>query len=123
LTLNDQVRAAEDEEQMRTSTTLRSFNGNQVSNTLLQSLIQNNTLEKEDFNGSNQLHEACTWNAAVTSNVCKSTELGTDEGRPNNNMVQCRGAVMNYIIETIADTTKTMSRSHVCTAKQFDNIP
>ena len=43
LTLNDQVRAADDEEQMKTLTSLRSFNGNQVSNTLLQSLIQNNT--------------------------------------------------------------------------------
>jgi hypothetical protein len=110
LTLNDQVQAAEDEEQLRTSTTIRSFNGNQVSNTLLQSLIQNNTLEKEDFNGSNQLHEACTWNAAplaVTSN-CERDHLMFARAQNWAQMkgvpiitwnLQCRGAVMNYIIE------------------------
>ena len=47
--LNDQVRAANDVQQMETILNLRSFNGNNVSDKLLKSLIHNNTLTKNDF--------------------------------------------------------------------------
>ena len=58
LTLNDQVRAAEDELQMKSLLLLRSFSGNQVSNNLLQTLIQNNTLNKKDFEECNKIGRA-----------------------------------------------------------------
>lgn len=50
LTLNDEVRATEDEEQKNTLKSLRNFYGNQVSNKLLQLLIQNNTVADCDSN-------------------------------------------------------------------------
>jgi PIF1-like helicase/Phosphoglucose isomerase len=109
LTLNDQVRAADDVEQMKTLTSLRSFNGNQVSNTLLQSLIQNNTLDKIDFENNKSI-ESNTWNTAplaVTSNCerdhlmfLRAQKWAQMKGVPIITWnLQCRGAVVNYIIE------------------------
>ena len=111
LTLDDQVRAAEDKQQMETLSSLRSFNGNQVSSNLLQSLIQNNTLNKEDFKESQNIDSYNNWATAplaVTSN-CERDHLmfiraqiwAKIMGQPIITWnIQCRGTLFNYLTES-----------------------
>ena len=104
------MRAAEDELQMKSLLLLRSFSGNQVSNNLLQTLIQNNTLNKKDFEECNTKNENKTWFSAplaVTSN-CERNHLmflraqvwAKLMGQPIITWnLQCRGAFINYLTE------------------------
>ena len=62
--LNDQVRAADDVQQMETILNLRSFNGNNVSDKLLKSLIHNNTLTKNDFINKETNNSSKSWYSA-----------------------------------------------------------
>lgn len=62
--LNDQVRAADDVQQMETILNLRSFNGNNVSDELLKTLIHNNTLTKNDFNNEETQNSLKSWYSA-----------------------------------------------------------
>ena len=70
--LNDQVRAADDVQQMETILNLRRFNGNNVSDKLLKTLRHNKTLTKNDFINEETQYSSISWYSAplaVTSNT------------------------------------------------------
>jgi hypothetical protein len=95
---------------MKTVTALRNLNGNQVSNVLLKSLIENNSLTQKDFQEYKSTHNDNTWTSAplaITSNSERdhlmfqrakywATKMGVPIITWN---LQCKGPIIKYIIE------------------------
>ena len=105
--LNDQVRAADDVQQMETILNLRRFNGNNVSDKLLKTLRHNNTLTKNDFINEETQYSLISWYSAplaVTSNTERDNLMlfRAEQWAQNNGVpiitwhIQCTGAIMNY---------------------------
>ena len=106
--LNDQVRAADDVQQMETILNSRSFNGNNVSDKLLKLIIHYNTLTRNDFINKETNNSSKSWYSAplaVTSNTerdhlmfFRAKQWAQYNGLPVITWnIQCTGAIINYL--------------------------
>lgn len=109
INLKTQVRASEDIQQMHTLECLRSFNDNQVTDSLLKSIVHNNTLHAKDFE-FNTSSRAMSWSSAplaVTSNnerdflmFIRAKKWAQENGVPIITWkLQCKGSVMDFVTD------------------------